>query len=341
MSEEPLLRVRDLRVRYPVGRSGLLGKPLRWLHAVDGLSLDVRRGEALGLVGESGCGKSSAARAIAGLQPAASGSVKLDGVELTGLSRRQWLPLRRRLQMVFQDPSGSLDPRQTISSVLTEPLRIHAIGKPYGRRLRALELLDAVGLSPSLLGRYPHELSGGQRQRIGIARALALEPELVICDEPVSSLDVAIRAQVINLLAELRDRFDLSYLFIAHDLSVVRHLCRRVAVMYLGRTIEVADRDELYRDPRHPYTRALLSAVPLPDPARERGRRRAALAGEVPSPLDPPSGCVFHPRCPDRDRVPEDRCGREEPAFESLEGSRSRGAACHLARGIEAVQPMP
>jgi oligopeptide/dipeptide ABC transporter ATP-binding protein len=231
------------------------------------------------------------------------------------------------MQMIFQDPYASLDPRQTVGSILAEPLTIHGIAKPRERRLRALALLDAVGLNPRHVNRYPHEFSGGQRQRIGIARALALEPELILCDEPVSALDVSIQAQIVNLLKELQERFGLAYLFIAHDLAVVRQLCHRVAVMYLGRVVEEAGRDDLYREPLHPYTRALLSAIPVPDPVRERERRRIVLQGDVPSPLKPPPGCRFHPRCPDRHLVPGDRCKQEDPRL-LVHGARS--AACHL-----------
>jgi oligopeptide transport system ATP-binding protein len=325
---EPLLQVEHLAKHFPVGKVGLTGRPHHWLKAVDDVSFDLLRGECLGLVGESGCGKSTTARAVIGLHRPTAGSVKLDGVELANLSRHEWLPHRRRMQMIFQDPYASLDPRQTVGSILAEPLAIHAMGKPRDRRLRALALLDAVGLNPRYINRYPHEFSGGQRQRIGIARALALEPEILICDEPVSALDVSIQAQVINLLKELQERFQLAYLFIAHDLAVVRHICRRVAVMYLGRVVEIADRDELFGDPKHPYTRALLSAVPHADPRREAERRRIVLEGDVPSPHDPPTGCTFHPRCPERDRVEGQRCEFEVPVLASR-GDR-RQAACHL-----------
>ena len=320
---EPLLEVEGLHKHFPVGKKGLFGKPAQWLKAVDGVSLDVGRGETVGLVGESGCGKSTAARTIVGLHPATSGSVRYDGVELLGMSRKQRAPYRRKIQMIFQDPYASLDPRQTVSSILTEPLRIHRLAKPRERRLRAMQLLDAVGLNPRHVHRFPHEFSGGQRQRIGVARALALEPDLIICDEPVSALDVSIQAQVINLLDELQDRFGLSYLFIAHDLAVVRHICDRVAVMYLGRVVEIATRDELFENPRHPYTRALLSAVPHPDPRIERTRERIVLEGDVPSPLDPPTGCRFHPRCVERSKVEGDLCSTVDPTL----GAR---AACHL-----------
>jgi oligopeptide transport system ATP-binding protein len=324
----PLLQVKDLSKHFPIGRKGLWGKPEQMLRAVDGVSFDLERGETLGLVGESGCGKSTCARTIIGLQPATGGSVRFDGVELTALSRREWSPYRRRIQMIFQDPYASLDPRQTVGSILTEPLAIHRLHKPRERRLRAMQLLDTVSLDPRHIYRYPHEFSGGQRQRIGIARALALEPELIICDEPVSALDVSIQAQVINLLGELQERFGLAYLFIAHDLAVVRHICRNIAVMYLGRLVEVAGRDDLFERPQHPYTRALLSAIPHPDPEHERTRERIVLEGDVPSPLDPPSGCSFHPRCPERGGVEGERCSREVPELVALENGRTR--ACHL-----------
>ena len=323
----PLLQVRDLAKHFPIGSRGLFSDGRRVLRAVDGVSFDLERGQTLGLVGESGCGKSTTARAIIGLHPATSGSVKLDGVELTKLSRSEWLPYRRRVQMIFQDPYASLDPRQTVSSTLTEPLSIHRLAKPKERKLRAMALLDAVGLNPRHIDRYPHEFSGGQRQRIGIARALALEPELLLLDEPVSALDVSIQAQIVNLLGELQERFNLAYLFIAHDLAVVRHLCDEICVMYLGRIVEQAPRDELFESPQHPYTKALLSAVPHPNPHIERTRERIVLTGDVPSPLDPPSGCTFHPRCAHASEVAEERCVRECPALVTHEG---RSSACHL-----------
>ena len=324
----PFLEVRDLARHFPAGERSWSGAPRQVLRAVDGVSLDLQRGESLGLVGESGCGKSTLARTIVGLYPATSGSVRFEGTELTSLSRSAWRPYRRRIQMIFQDPYASLDPRQTVAQILDEPLRLFGMGRRRERRLRALALLDAVGLNPRHVNRYPHEFSGGQRQRIGIARALAGEPDLIVCDEPVSALDVSIQAQVINLLAELRERFGLAYLFIAHDLAVVRHLCERIAVMYLGRVVEVADRETLFRAPSHPYTRALLSAIPHPDPEIERTRERIVLTGDVPSPLDPPSGCPFHPRCPSRGEVAGDRCAHEVPALATEASGRQR--ACHL-----------
>ena len=329
MSAAPLLEVTDLHKHFPIGKEGLFGRPAAWLRAVDGVSFTVDRGESLGLVGESGCGKSTTARTVIGLQAATSGSVRFDGVDLTKLSQRELLPYRQRMQMIFQDPYASLDPRQTVGSILTEPLRIHGLGKPKDRKVRSLALLDAVGLNPRHVNRYPHEFSGGQRQRIGIARALALEPDLILCDEPVSALDVSIQAQIVNLLKELQERFGIAFLFIAHDLAVVRQLCHRVAVMYLGRVVEIANRTTLYDNPSHPYTRALLSAIPVPDPVAERARERILLEGDVPSPLNPPSGCSFHPRCPERERVAGERCSRETPALVA-QGVERRLRACHL-----------
>ena len=323
----PLLEVRDLHKHFEVGSPGLFGGQQEVLRAVDGVSFELGRGETLGLVGESGCGKSTCARTLVGLYPPTSGQVLYEGEEISSLSHRDRAPFRRKIQMIFQDPYASLDPRQTVSSILTEPLRIHRLARPRQRRLRAMQLLDAVGLNPRHIHRFPHEFSGGQRQRIGIARALALEPDLIICDEPVSALDVSIQAQVVNLLGELQERFNLAYLFIAHDLAVVRHICDRVAVMYLGKVVEIAERDALFDDPRHPYTRALLSAVPHPDPRIERGRERIVLEGDVPSPLDPPTGCRFHPRCVERGKVTGDQCATVEPAL----GSRS---ACHLESDV-------
>jgi len=326
--ERPLLVARNLTKHFR-GRDGSV------VRAVDGVDLTLERGEALALVGESGCGKSTTARMLVGLHPPTSGSILLDGVEVAHLDARGWLPLRHRVQMVFQDPYSSLDPRQTVGSILAEPLTIHGLGKPRERRLRALALLELVGLDPRCVNRYPHEFSGGQRQRIGIARALTLEPDLLVLDEPVSALDVSIQAQVINLLARLRDRFGLTYLFIAHDLAVVRQLCDRIAVMYLGRVVETAPCRELFKDPRHPYTRALLSAVPIPDPAIEGQRQRIVLQGDVPSPSHPPTGCAFHPRCPEREQV-GDRCVTERPELLELAKNGDplgdpRCSACHLS----------
>lgn len=316
-----LLQVRSLSKHYRVERGGQT-------RAVDEVSFALESGEALGVVGESGCGKSTLARLLCGLTPATSGSIRFAGSELVGLSRRGWLPVRRRLQIVFQDPYASLDPRQTVASILTEPLAIHRVGRPRERRVRAAELLETVGLGERHLNRYPHQFSGGERQRIGIARALALEPELLVLDEPVSALDVSIQAQIINLLAELRRDRGLAYLFIAHDLAVVRHLCPRISVMYAGRIVETAARDALFGSPSHPYTRVLLEAIPIPDPHLERARKRKVIQGELGPEATSSEACAFHPRCPDRDRVPNARCVRERPELRSRDSGGL--AACHL-----------
>jgi oligopeptide transport system ATP-binding protein len=321
---EPLLSVRDLKVYFPA-RRGLFSSP-GFIRAVDGVSFDIRPGETLGLVGESGCGKSTTARAIVRLidPRVMTGQVWLGGQRIDGLSPRAMLPHRRVVQMIFQDPYASLNPRMTVGSIIGEPLTIFGLGRPRDRKLRTMELMDLVGLNPTFLNRYPHEFSGGQRQRIGIARALAVEPRLIVCDEPVSALDVSIQAQVINLLVELQERLGVAYLFISHDLSVVRHISHRIGVMYLGRIVELADADELHRQPLHPYTQALLSAAPIPDPARERERRRIILTGEVPSPDKAYPGCPFADRCP----IVEQHC-REVPP--RLEGAGHR-VSCHKAR---------
>jgi len=336
----PLLEVRGLKKHFPVGPNTLFGGPRAVLRAVDGVDFTLERGQCLGLVGESGCGKSTVARTIIGLHPATAGSIRLAGEELVGLSPRRWLPYRRRMQMIFQDPYASLDPRQTVASILTEPLAIHGIKKPRERKLNALRLLEAVGLNPRHINRYPHEFSGGQRQRIGIARALALDPEVLICDEPVSALDVSIQAQIVNLLAELKERFDLAFLFIAHDLAVVRHISEAVAVMYLGKVVELAPRDALFEAPRHPYTQALLSAVPLADPIAERQRERVVLEGDVPSPIAPPPGCAFEPRCPAKSGVADGRCGRDTPVLTPSPGGAPHVSACFLET-TNAREPTP
>ncbi len=297
-SDQPLLEVKGLQMHFPISEGILMRRQIGEVKAVDGIDFSLRRGETLGLVGESGCGKTTTGRCILQLERPTAGSILYDGVDINTLSRSGMLALRRRIQVIFQDPYSSLNPRMKVGDIIGEPIQVHGLVPDAARRqARVRELLQVCGLDPSFADRYPHEMSGGQRQRVGIARALALEPEFIVCDEAVSALDVSIQAQVINLLEDLRERFGLTYLFIAHDLSVVRHLCQRVAVMYLGRIVELADCDELFDNPLHPYTRALLAAVPVPDPTIEAGRSFQAVRGEVPSPINPPSGCVFHPRC--------------------------------------------
>ncbi len=320
-----LLEVTDLVKHYPVS-GGMFGREVGVVRAVDGVSFTIRRGETLGLVGESGCGKTTTGRCILQLERPTSGSIRFEGQELTTLGSEALRPVRRRMQVIFQDPYSSLNPRMTVGQIVEEPLAVHKLAPDAAARsTRVRELLGQVGLLPQYGQRYPHELSGGQRQRVGIARALAMEPSLIICDEPVSALDVSIQAQIINLLEDLGRDLGLTYLFVAHDLSVVRHISDRVAVMYLGRIVEVADRQALYQTPLHPYTRALLSAVPIPDPEVEAHRERVVLGGEVPSPLRPPPGCAFHPRCP----IAVDDCHRSRPELREIQPGHR--AACHLA----------
>src|SRR5512136_2854970 len=299
MSEDnAILRVDHLVKYFPIKKGIIIQKQVGAVHAVDDISFDVKRGETLGLVGESGCGKSTTGRTILQLYRPTSGSVIYDGVDLVKLKGEDLRHMRRKMQMIFQDPYASLNPRMTVGEIVGEPLIIHKIASQKEVEEHVNNLLELVGLNPSFAARYPHEFSGGQRQRIGVARALALQPALIVCDEPISALDVSIQAQVVNLLEDLQAQFNLTYLFIAHDLSMVRHITNRIAVMYLGIIVEVASRNELYQNPLHPYTQALLSAVPTPDPAIEEKRKRIILEGDVPSPVNPPSGCRFHTRCP-------------------------------------------
>jgi oligopeptide transport system ATP-binding protein len=318
-----LLRVEEVYKHFPIGGAG--GEVVK---AVDGVTFEVRRGETLGLVGESGCGKSTLARVITQLQPATAGRILFEGQDLTQLRGGRMRRVRRQVQIIFQDPFASLDPRMTVGEIIAEPIDNFGIARGRARQDRIQELLRLVGLNPNFTNRYPHEFSGGQRQRIGIARALAPNPTFIVCDEPVSALDVSIQAQIINLLQDLQREFQLTYLFIAHDLAVVRHLSDRVAVMYLGKVVEVADRKDIYDGPQHPYTRALLSSIPVPDPLVERGREPILLQGEIPSPVNPPSGCRFHTRCPIA-RVPG-VCSEVEPELEA-HGRAGQRAACHFA----------
>ena len=322
-THQKLVEVRGLKMWFPIMR-GILQKHVADVKAVDGLNFDVFQGETLGLVGESGCGKSTTGRAILQLYKPTAGAVLFEGSDLVALKGEDLRKMRRRMQMIFQDPYASLNPRMTVGSIVAEPLEVHNIGTKAERVERVRELLKVVGLNPYFINRYPHEFSGGQRQRIGVARALAVNPAFIVCDEPISALDVSIQAQVINLLEDLQEQFGLTYLFIAHDLSVVRHISDRIAVMYLGKIMELADRDELYRNPMHPYTQALLSAVPIPDPVIEEKRQRIILEGDVPSPVNPPKGCNFSTRCPKA----LDMCKEQEPEFRDYGGGH--WAACWL-----------
>jgi oligopeptide transport system ATP-binding protein len=322
---EKLVEVKGLKKHFPIRSGIIIQRQVGAVKAVDGVSFHIYRGETLGLVGESGCGKTTVGRTMLGLYPATEGEVKIDGHDVVNARGKEWQPIRRKAQMIFQDPFASLNPRWTVNAIVSEPLRVHKIitGKKEQSK-RVAELLEVVGLSDRYVNRFPHEFSGGQRQRIGIARALASDPLFIVCDEPISALDVSIQAQVVNLLEDLQEQLDLTYLFIAHDLSMVRHICRRVAVMYLGVIMELSARDELYEHPLHPYTRALLSAVPIPHPKTARGRRRVVLEGDVPSPIDPPPGCRFHTRCP----IAEAICSQERPDWRDVGGEH--WVACHL-----------
>lgn len=321
---QTLVEVKDLKKHFPVTRGLIIQRRVGSVRAVDGLSFAIQKGETLGMVGESGCGKTTAGRTLLGLYPATSGSVLIDGEDIIHAKGRDLLKIRRKAQMIFQDPYASLNPRWTVNAIIGEPMRVHGlITTEKERTERVKELLGLVGLNPRLVNRFPHEFSGGQRQRIGIARALASNPSFIVCDEPISALDVSIQAQVVNLLEDLQDQFGLTYLFIAHDLSMVRHICDRVAVMYLGVMVELAGRDELYENPLHPYTQALLSAVPIPDPRKDRARKRTILTGDVPSPLNPPGGCRFHTRCP----IAMDKCKIEAPEWR--EAVAGHWVSCH------------
>jgi oligopeptide transport system ATP-binding protein len=323
-SDEVLVRVVDLKKHFPITGGLIWSRQTGSVKAVDGVSFEIRRGETLGLVGESGCGKSTTGRTILQLHRATAGNVIFEGVDLTTLSIEELREMRPRMQMIFQDPYASLNPRHSVGKIVGEPLVIHKAASGQELRDRVVELLELVDLRAAHLKRFPHEFSGGQRQRIGIARALALNPRFIVCDEPISALDVSIQAQVVNLLEDLQDELGLTYLFIAHDLSMVRHISHRVAVMYLGKVVELTQRSILFDDPLHPYTQALLSAVPLPNPRLERQRRRIILVGEVPSPANPPKGCVFHTRCP----IAVDRCAEIDPEYREVRSDHF--VACHL-----------
>ena len=322
----PLLKVEHLHKEFPTG-SGFMGGKFskKVVSAVNDLSFEIRAGETFGLVGESGCGKSTTGRAIMHLDPPTSGKVYFEGRDISKMNKKELKAMRREMQFIFQDPYASLNPRMTIGEIISEPMVIHGIGTPEERIERVRELLDVVGLNPEHINRYPHEFSGGQRQRVGIARSFILRPKLIICDEPVSALDVSIQAQVLNLLKDLQKQYGTAYLFIAHDLSVVQHISDRVAVMYLGKMVELSDWKSLYAEPNHPYTQALLSAVPIPDPDVQQNRKRIILAGDPPSPIDPPSGCRFHTRCP----IAQAQCSEETPEFREI--GEGHFCACHYA----------
>ncbi len=326
MNKEPLIEVHHLSKHFPVFRGMVFKRKIGVLKAVDDISFQIFPGETLGLVGESGCGKTTACRVVLQLEPSTAGEVRFQGETITQMAKQELRRLRKRMQIIFQDPFGSLNPRMRVRDIVGEPLSIHGLARgksEYADRVSGI--LELVGLNPSMADRYPHEFSGGQRQRIGIARALVLNPDFLVCDEPVSALDVSIQAQIINLLAELQERLGLTYLFVAHDLAVVRHISHRVAVMYLGEIVEIADRDELYLRPQHPYTKALLSAVPIPDPLIEQKRKHCIISGEVPSLMETPKGCKFHPRCP----IAEEVCRNLRPTLKEINGNGHR-VACHL-----------
>jgi oligopeptide transport system ATP-binding protein len=321
---EPLVIVEELKKHFPVTQGIIIERQAGAVRAVDGVSFYIMKGDTLGLVGESGCGKTTVGRTMLALYPITSGRVTIDGQNVHDAKGHELLAIRRKAQMIFQDPYASLNPRWTVNSIVSEPLRVHKLlDTEKDRSERVKELMELVGLNARLVNRFPHEFSGGQRQRIGVARALASDPAFIVCDEPISALDVSIQAQVVNLLEDLQDRLGLTYLFIAHDLSMVRHICDRVAVMYLGIIVETADRDELYENPLHPYTQALLSAVPIPDPKKDRVRKRTILTGDVPSPLNPPSGCRFHPRCP----IAKPHCAEIVPEWREIKPGH--WVACH------------
>lgn len=332
VASKTLVEVRDLKMHFPLTSGLLIQRTVGYVRAVDGVSFSINRGETLGLVGESGSGKTTIGRTIVRLYKPTGGEILFGGQDLAKLSGEDLRQLRRRIQMVFQDPYASLNPRFTIGSLIAEPMHIYGLGSAKEIRDKTVELLRVVGLRTEYIDRYPHEFSGGQRQRIAVARALSINPEFVILDEPVSALDVSVRAQVLNLLQRLQQQFHLTYLFVSHDLSVVRHVADRIAVMYLGKIVELADRDELYASPKHPYTQALLSAVPIPDPQIEKRRKRIILSGDLPSPINIPSGCRFHTRCPMAQQI----CREVEPAFEPKEG-REHYAACHFSDRVGKV----